>query len=54
MERFHLAMSLVFVLVEEMNNSGTWLPSSQLAWQCSYFLGAELIIGAVPALTHEP
>ena len=39
-------MSLVFVLVEEMNNSGTWRPSADLVWQCSYFLAAELVIGA--------
>lgn len=45
-ERFHLFMSLVFVLVEEMNNSGTWRPSGDLVWQCSYFLAAELVIGA--------
>lgn len=40
-------MSLVFVLVEEMNNSGTWRPSADLVWQCSYFLAAELVIGAI-------
>lgn len=50
MERFHLAMSLLFVLVEEMNNSATWRPSAPLLWQCSYFLAAEVVIGAPP--TH--
>ena len=46
-ERFHLFMALAFVLVEEMNNGGTWRPSAALATQCSYFLAAELVIGAL-------
>ena len=46
MERFHLFAALAFVLVEDMNNSGTWRPSRGLAWQCAYFLGAEVVIGA--------
>ncbi len=45
-ERFHLFCALAFVLVEDMNNSGTWRPSRGLAWQCAYFLGAEVVIGA--------
>ena len=44
-ERFHLFCALAFVLVEDMNNSGTWRPSRGLAWQCAYFLGAEVVIG---------
>jgi len=55
-ERFHLFCALAFVLVEDMNNSGTWRPSRGLAWQCAYFLGAEVVIGVsrVPALPTQP
>ena len=53
-ERFHLFCALAFVMVEDMNNSGTWRPSRDLACQCAYFLGAEVIIGActVPHSKH--
>ncbi len=47
-ERFHLFCALAFVLAEDMNNSGTWQPSWDLACQCAYFLGAEVVIGACP------
>ena len=43
-ERFHLLISLLFVLVEEMDNSGNWLPSRHLLWQCSQIFLAELVI----------
>ena len=43
-ERFHLLISLLFVLVEEMDNSGNWLPSKPLLWQCSQIFLAELVI----------
>ena len=45
-ERFHLFCALAFVLAEDMNNSGTWRPSRDLACQCAYFLSAEVVIGA--------
>ena len=50
-ERFHLFCALAFVMAEDMNNSGTWRPSRDLASQCAYFLGAEVVIGA-PG--HQP
>ncbi|KAL0038272.1 hypothetical protein WJX77_000041 [Trebouxia sp. C0004] len=43
-ERFHLLISLLFVLVEEMDNSGHWLPNQDLLWQCGQILLAEVAI----------
>lgn len=46
-ERFHLLVSLLFVLVEEMDNSGHWLPSKDLLWQCAHIFGAEIVIDVI-------
>lgn len=43
-ERFHLLISLMFVLVEEMDNSGHWLPNQDLLWQCGQIFLAEVTI----------
>ncbi|DBA69727.1 TPA: hypothetical protein ACH3X2_012585 [Trebouxia sp. C0005] len=43
-ERFHLLISLLFVLVEEMDNSGHWLPNQDLLWQCGQIFLAEVAI----------
>jgi hypothetical protein len=43
-ERFHLLLSLLFVLVEEMDNSGRLQPNAELLRRCWYIFGAEILI----------
>ncbi|KAK9908256.1 hypothetical protein WJX75_004929 [Coccomyxa subellipsoidea] len=43
-ERFHLLLSLLFVVVEEMDNSGSPRPSPELLRRCGYIFGAEILI----------
>ncbi|EIE21001.1 DUF747-domain-containing protein [Coccomyxa subellipsoidea C-169] len=43
-ERFHLLLSLLFVVVEEMDNSGSPRPSPELLRCCGYIFGAEILI----------
>lgn len=46
-ERFHLVISLLFVVVEEMDSSGRWRPLPGLLWQCGQIFGAEMVIDVV-------
>ena len=46
-ERFHLVISLLFVVVEEMDSSGRWRPLPALLWQCGQIFGAEMVIDVV-------
>ena len=46
-ERFHLLLTMVFVAVEEMDNSGLSSPSPELLRRCAYIFGAEIIIDIV-------
>ena len=46
-ERFHLVVSLLFVVVEEMDSSGRWQPLPGLLWQCGQIFGAEMVIDVV-------
>ncbi|CAL8469052.1 g8593 [Coccomyxa elongata] len=43
-ERFHLLLSLLFVVVEEMDNSGSARPNPELLRRCAYIFGAEIVI----------
>ena len=48
MERFHLMLSLIFVLAEDMDSSSSgWLPNSQLLWQCVQIFLAEIIVDII-------
>ncbi len=46
-ERFHLLLTMVFVAVEEMDNSGLHSPSPELLRRCAYIFGAEIIIDVI-------
>lgn len=46
-ERFHLSLSLGFVLAEEMDNSGRWHPNAALSWRCAQIFVAEIIIDVI-------
>ena len=46
-ERFHLLLTMVFVAVEEMDNSGSSAPSLELLRRCTYIFGAEIIIDII-------
>ena len=46
-ERFHLCLSLLFVVAEEMDNSSTWVPSASLVWKCSQIFIAEVCIDVI-------
>ena len=46
-ERFHLLLTMVFVAVEEMDNSGASSPSPDLLRRCAYIFGAEIVIDIV-------
>ena len=43
-ERFHLALSLLFVVVEEMDNAGSRAPNRALLQRCGAILAAEVAI----------
>lgn len=46
-ERFHLCLSLLFVVAEEMDNSSTWVPNASLLWKCSQIFMAEVCIDVI-------
>lgn len=46
-ERFHLLLTMVFVAVEEMDNSGLHSPSPELLRRCAYIFGAEIVIDII-------
>ncbi|KAK9811731.1 hypothetical protein WJX72_009226 [[Myrmecia] bisecta] len=46
-ERFHLLLTLMFVLAEEMDNSGNWYPNRDLLWQCGHIFAAEVVIDVI-------
>ena len=46
-ERFHLCLSLAFVLAEEMGSSGRWLPNPFLLSRCAQIFGAEICIDVI-------
>lgn len=46
-ERFQLVCILVFVAVEDMNSSATWVPSAMILQESVWILGAEMVIDIV-------
>ena len=46
-ERFHLCLSLLFVLAEDMDNSSSWIPNSGLVWKCVQIFTAEVCIDVI-------
>ena len=46
-ERFHLCLSLLFVVAEEMDNSSRWWPNASLVWRCAQIFGAEICIDVI-------
>lgn len=43
-ERFHLALALLFVVVEEMDNAGSSRPNAALLQRCAGIFAAEVAI----------
>ncbi len=43
-ERFHLGLSLLFVVVEEMDNAGSGRPNTALLQRCAAIFAAEVAI----------
>eukprot|EP00884_Botryococcus_braunii_P003394 jgi/Botrbrau1/13055/Bobra.0187s0017.1 len=46
-ERFHMCLALLFVLVEEMDNSGVWAHLEALLWRCVAILSSEVAIDVI-------
>lgn len=46
-ERFHLCLSLLFVVAEEMDNSSSWIPNRGLLWKCVQIFTAEVCIDVI-------
>jgi len=46
-ELFHLMLSMLFVAVEDMCNSNTWFPSSEILTECSRIILAEIVVDII-------
>ena len=42
MERLHLVAILIFVVIEDMDSSGTWVPSNNILRESFKILGSEV------------
>lgn len=46
-ERFHLVVAMVFVMVEDMDSSSSWVPSTSTVWDCIQILLWEVVIDII-------